>query len=201
MVTTINYSTSARSSNVNLTKCKTWGLTAKHTATDPHGTLLAPQTWSSDPECSPRHPQRYTNVPVFSPTCFLHFDVAAHCKFDKACLLYCAGETVRKAEQRGKSNPFLLKTEPVAQQRCCSGPFMIQAQIHVSLAETTLLQVPHTFVVITLIFFYQMLHFYFYFYFLKAQKWPFQSTWESCFTEEFRAKDTKPASTYSCELW
>lgn len=199
MVTTINYSTSARSSNVNLTKCKTWGLTAKHTATDPHGTLLAPQTWSSDPECSPRHPQRYTNVPVFSPTCFLHFDVAAHCKFDKACLLYCAGETVRKAEQRGKSNPFLLKTEPVAQQRCCSGPFMIQAQIHVSLAETTLLQVPHTFVVITLIFFYQMLHFYFYF--LKAQKWPFQSTWESCFTEEFRAKDTKPASTYSCELW
>lgn len=29
MVTTINYSTSAHSTNVNLTKCKTWGLTTK----------------------------------------------------------------------------------------------------------------------------------------------------------------------------
>lgn len=112
MVTTINYSTSVHSSNINLTKCKTWGLPAKHAATDPCGTHLVPGS------------KMFTRAPTgrHKSTTLMGQYTAS---FPNISLMPCAGKKKKKwdkQKRKGKTTPFLLRMEAVAQQWCTPQP-------------------------------------------------------------------------------
>lgn len=141
MVTTINYSTSAHSTNVNLTKCKTWGLATKLIVTYSRRCLR--HTFGHTDLVTASRIFTWTPAAVHKFTCFLlHLQppfwhspgspelsyVLRYCPFTLpvrwqhstgftnpvSCVVL--EKEWQKRRRGGQSNPFPLKTECVVQQ-------------------------------------------------------------------------------------
>lgn len=144
MVTTINYSTSAHSANVNLTKYKTWGLTSKLMVTYPrrcprhtfgHTDLVtASKIFIQTPAVIYKftyfllylHPPFWHSPgsPALSPPTFYGSALSPCPLRDNTALVsqtlscaLCWRKSDKSGGDGGKSNLFLLKTEHVVQQR------------------------------------------------------------------------------------